>query len=244
MLPGNAIVVPRAPLIRFDRPRPRMLPRTMPARHALILTALEFEARPIARTLGLRFDSRAMAGGDGRVRLRVVGPRATRLPASPDAGCALVVMAGLAGGLSPELRRGDLVIDESSDAVTTPASQRGAIATVDRVASTPADKATLRRATGALAVDMENATVRAWARRHGAGFVGVRVISDTAGETLDPATLRIVDDRGALRPTSVVGELLRRPAFAMALWDLRSTRGLVDTLAASVRAIVESRSSD
>lgn len=216
----------------------------MPDCPLLILTALDFEARPIARELGLRFVTRTLAVGEtpqsAGVRLRIVGPRARHLPTAPLAERPrLVLMAGLAGGLSPDLRRGDLVVDAAGDPTVRPPGRRGGIATVTDLATTPNGKAGLAKTTGALVVDMENAVARDWAARHGLAFVGLRAVSDTADEPLDPATLRVIDEHGFFRPTRLAAEILRRPACVASFWRLRTAGGTARTLAVAVRSVAE-----
>ena len=95
------------------------------------------------------------------------------------------------------------------------------------------------RATGASVVDMENSAARAWAAARGARFVGVRAVSDRADEALDPALLRLVDDRGAVRPARLAAELCRRPALLATLWRMRSGAALaLENLGKSVGNIV------
>ena len=95
-----------------------------------VFTAVDLEARTLARLLGLP----ALAGdawphfGAGALELISVGPRARLLEAraarlTPP---ALVVSAGVCGALSPELRPGDLVVP---DVVLGPAGERFATVT-------------------------------------------------------------------------------------------------------------------
>jgi hypothetical protein len=65
-------------------------------------------------------------------------------------------------------------------------------------------------------------------------------VSDGADEALDPAVMRLVDERGALRPGRLAAELLRRPALLATLWRLRSGAArALGNLAKSVREIAE-----
>ncbi len=72
----------------------------------------------------------------------------------------------------------------------------GRICSSDKIVSTPTEKAELFRQTGALAVDMESDRVRKWAGENGIPFIGIRAISDTADEALDPAVVGLVDEMG------------------------------------------------
>ncbi|MGN6626939.1 MAG: phosphorylase family protein [Tepidisphaeraceae bacterium] len=226
----------------------------MPAPHVLILTALRFEADGIARAFALRFDTpMTAADADRRIALRVVGPLATRLPDELAADCAGIVLAGLGGGLDPQWKRGDVVIDDRStldlpaadndddnddDADALPPRVR--CVTADRVIATPADKADLRRATGGAVVDMESDRVRAWAADRGVPFLGLRAISDTADEVLEPAVLRFVDAAGFTRPGRVAAEVLRRPALLATLLRLRHSGRVVDHLAVTLHRLLSS----
>lgn len=226
--------MPRRAVARYDG-------LEMELRPVLILTALHFEARPIARELGLNFISQNEAAGAiaGRaVRLVIAGPGLQFLPSDVPGGCELVLMAGLGGGLSADLKRGDVVVDDQSNADCALDASRGPIATIKSLAATPAEKQALRLATGALVVDMENAIARDWAHKLGVRFIGVRVVSDTAAETLDPATLRIVDAKGFLSIGRLIKEIAYRPLFLVSLWRLRNTGRCVAILAASVKQVL------
>ncbi|MBI3030914.1 MAG: hypothetical protein HYY64_15525 [Candidatus Rokubacteria bacterium] len=98
-------------------------------RDVLVLTALELEARVLARQLELRPVSRLgfpahelerspASGGLGRLRLAPVGLRAAllsdRWPAlTADLRSPLVISAGTCGALAPELEVSDLLLPES-----------------------------------------------------------------------------------------------------------------------------------
>jgi nucleoside phosphorylase len=135
----------------------------------------------------------------------------------------MVIMAGLAGALDPSLAVGDLIIDDWPEAMPVPATaKRGAIHTAHEIAATPAKKADLFAQTRAAAVDMENATVRQWALRHGAAFGAVRAISDRADQALDPAFLTFIDQWGRPRLGRIISALLSRPSLLPSLLRLGS----------------------
>ena len=112
-----------------------------------------------------------------------------------------LVSAGIAGGLDPSLRVGDVVLADSILEVTSrveypvrlpfyttvsePSADRlpdpviGKLVTVDSVVQDIVGKAELRK-TGARAVDMESSAVVAEAARRGLPFFCVRAVSDTA----------------------------------------------------------------
>jgi adenosylhomocysteine nucleosidase len=129
----------------------------------------------------------------------------------------LLVCAGFAGGLDPRLRTGDLVVAENlstpevlarvrSVAVDATAFSCGSILSRALPVESIADKATLFRETGALAVDMESEAVAAACRAAGVPLLVVRTISDPADAAL-PVPFADWFDVGGQRPR--VGGLLK-----------------------------------
>jgi hypothetical protein len=201
-----------------------------------------------------------------RLTVRTVGPRAAALDRldepEPLARAAAVLVTGLAGGCGPDLRSGDVVV---GDPVATPGVglngdgadpglraravqaldaiglryRVGRLLTVDEVVTSPAAKARLWRAHGALAVDMESAHVLAWARRVGLPGLAVRAVVDGPGDEVPRELLRTIGVDGRMRPAAVAG-LLGRPALIGTAWRLgqRSRRAL-GSLARFVRAFVD-----
>ncbi|MEV6844480.1 4-hydroxy-3-methylbut-2-enyl diphosphate reductase [Actinoplanes sp. NPDC051411] len=124
----------------------------------------------------------------GAVRLGM--GRRTRLPAGDG-----FLVAGVAGGLDPSVRPGDVVVAPDPSAPMLAGALRrlgltvhvGPIHTSDHLV-TGAQRATLA-ATGALAVEMETERLRS--RAGDRPFAAVRVITDTEGAGLwSPGTLR------------------------------------------------------
>jgi hypothetical protein len=115
----------------------------------------------------------------------------------------------------------------------------GPLLTVDEVVTSPAEKASIWKGHGALAVDMESAHVIAWARRAGFPAMAVRAVADGPDDEVPPELLRAVGADGRMRPAAVA-RVLSRPALAGAAWRLgrRSRRGL-ESLARFVRAFVD-----
>jgi hypothetical protein len=211
----------------------------------LILTALRYEGKAIAKRLRLSFSTPTSANGLGpagkRIELRVVGPRCQGLAWSGELeGYRLVIMAGFGGALDPTLEIGDVVVDRNSDiAAPNGPWRRGDIHTALGVVASVADKCALFGETGALVADMEKAIARTFAAEHGVPFLGIRAVSDRADEPLDPATLRWVDAAGALRPLRLAADLCRRPARIPELWRLgRRSRIAVQNLADAVARVV------
>ena len=196
-----------------------------------VFTAIDLEARSLARWLGLA----RVPGSDwphyraGALELVCVGPRACELDprASRVAEPALVVSAGACGALSPGLAEGDLVVPET---VVGPTGARhataevaglrrvGTLVTVDEVVATPSAKARLWVEAGALACDMESAVILEWARVHEIPAAVIRAVSDTAERGVPADLAAVVEPDGRVRTLRAVRAVLARPgAFADAL---------------------------
>ena len=136
----------------------------------------------------------------------------------------LLVSAGFAGGLDPRLAVGDLLIATNFSAPALLAPSRallagdtrarfGTLISQPRPAESVAEKAALARATGALGVDMETASIAAACARAGVPLLAVRAISDTALEPL-PVPFDEWFDLAAQRPRplALLRFLARHPA--------------------------------
>lgn len=101
---------------------------------------------------------------------------------------ATLFTCGFAGGLNPALALGDVVFETSDAALREKLTVAGAkpakFLCFDHIATTAAEKAKLRRTTGADAVEMESEAIHALCRERGIPCATVRVISDTAQEDL------------------------------------------------------------
>jgi nucleoside phosphorylase len=102
----------------------------------------------------------------------------------------LVIASGFAGGLDPALKTGDILAAEnySGKELVEVAMQfgafRGRLVTRDATIEMAAEKAKLRRETGASAVDMETEEIAAVCAETGAPLLAARVILDTASTDL------------------------------------------------------------
>lgn len=170
-------------------------PRTMidPSLPVLAATGLARERR-IAMGIGVE----AVGAGGDPARLRIL------LEGRPVPGCRAVVSFGIAGGLDPSLKPGDVVIgtgivsrdgrrsadlDAAAAVVGLLAGLPNRVisadlAGVDAAVLSVADKASLRDSTNAAAVDMESHVAAAFAGRHGLPFAAIRVICDPADRAL------------------------------------------------------------
>jgi adenosylhomocysteine nucleosidase len=209
-----------------------------------VLTGLRAEARCLRR-LNLRV---ACSGGSSE---RARG-EAERLVAE---GAARLVSFGLAGGLAPELRPGDLILPEivlapdGRSLAPDPGwrerlrlalekrgvrAARGALAGSATVVATLADKQALLETTGAVAVDMESHEVAAAAAAAGIPFLVIRAIADPSDRVVPQAALEALRPDGRVRVLATLGGVIRQPGQLIAL--LRLGRETAAALAALRRA--------
>ncbi len=170
-------------------------------------------------------------------------------------GAKVLVSFGIAGGLDPALRSGDLVvathvIAEAESwfcsapwsgrvAGRLPDSRQGAVAGVATPVGGVAAKRALRDATGALAVDLESMAVARVARAAGAPFLVVRAVADTADQALPAVAATLVLADGRIAVGRALLAMAARPGLvstfaAMALAQRRALAALAS--AASVLA--------
>ena len=93
----------------------------------------------------------------------------------------------------------------------------GRLLTTSKAVGTRADKALLFRQTGAAAVDMESLAIAEVARSHKLPFLAVRVIVDSAFDTLPRAVTAAADNEGHLQIGRLLGALARTPGELPAL---------------------------
>ena len=201
----------------------------------LILTAVELEARVLARRLELPPITVLPfpAFGRGLLRVAPVGLRAGLLVSRWPRLLAgfnqpLVISSGVCGALAPDLSAGDLVLPES---VLGPSGERlnvtptrhrqasdlggsargGTLVTSREVVATAAAKAALFASTGAVAVDMESSVILAHAATAGCPTLVVRGVSDRANEGVPLELIELMTPAGKLRPVRVLALTVTRP---------------------------------
>jgi adenosylhomocysteine nucleosidase len=148
-----------------------------------------------------------------------------------DAGVSALMTFGMAGGLDPALRPGNVVIPRellASDGSRYAACQawreqvaaavsalcavtEGNLLTSERAIETPAAKAAAFRDSGAAAVDMESAAVAEIAAKHNLPFIAVRVIVDTAADGL-PRAVVAASRAGRVQFVRLIGGLVMAPS--------------------------------
>ena len=154
-----------------------------------------------------------VANGPGRVRAAA----AARLVDGPfDA----IVSTGFCGGTNPSLRVGDIAVgsevrtETRNFAVSVPdgpqPAMTGPIVSQDGVACTAQDKQRLGAA-GAIAVEMEAASVAAFAEQTATPFYCIRVVSDTVEEDMPLDFNRYRTADGDFDRKAIAFAALRRP---------------------------------
>ena len=159
-----------------------------------------------------------------------------------EAGATALASFGLAGGLDASLRAGAICLPreivgldgthfpttaqwrarvESALATRYPLAS-GKLLSADRAIASTAEKAALHRSTAAIAVDMESLGVASVASAHGLPFIAIRVIVDSASDTLPRAVAAAADRSGQLNIWRLLGALARAPADLAPLMRLGS----------------------
>jgi len=219
--------------------------------HVLVLTAIDVEARGLARHLGLARVERTEWPHyrAGALEITCVGLRAARLEERVDewARPGVVVSAGACGALAPKLATGDLVVPET---VIAPDGHRhaidalpglgrsGTLLTVADVVESAAAKSRLWMETAALAVDMESAVIVAWARSRGLRAAVVRGVSDTATDAVPADLAGLVDVGGRVSAGRAVRAALARPAALADAMNLgRGTAAALKSVAAALARV-------
>jgi adenosylhomocysteine nucleosidase len=150
-----------------------------------------------------------------------------------------VISAGFAGGLCPQLQRNDILIadrllrrdggelpvdvsPELAAALAQPDVQRGALLTTDHVIRLPSDRKAIYESTGAVGVDMETYAVAEACATRQVAFTSIRVINDTADETLPRDVEHLLAQKtNAARLGAALGAVWHRPGSAKEMYQLR-----------------------
>ena len=131
---------------------------------------------------------------------------------------AALVSIGFCGGLDASLQPGDIFVAEEVLGVgpamlpegAAKAYRTGRLISTDRVAVTAAEKSELRR-TGASAVEMEAGGIARRAKQENIPFYCIRVVTDTAAESLPLDFNRMRDADGRFSRARIVAAAFRKP---------------------------------
>jgi hopanoid-associated phosphorylase len=200
------------------------------------------DPRPILIVTGLVQEARIAAGPGMAVICSSSDPNQLRalLTTLDPTSIRGVISFGVAGGLDPSLKTGDVVVATevmagdtrwlaglsltetqiASIALGRRRVVRGLLAGVEEVVAASACKAALHSETGAAAVDMESHIAAAYAAEAGIPFAALRVISDPAHRALPVVARKAIKPNGDLDLVQIMGSVVRNP---------RSLRALVST---------------
>lgn len=186
----------------------------------LVCFALEDEARAFRKLVAGRGEVSILITGIGRRKAEqaVRGFLAGNTPSQ-------VLSCGFAGGLNPALQTGAVIFatnDATLEIALTGAGARAAqFSCAPRIATTVAEKAALRQATGADAVEMESAAIHEACRQRGIPCATVRVISDAAGENLPLDFNRLANADQSLNYRKLAWAIATTPGKIPALIQLQ-----------------------
>jgi adenosylhomocysteine nucleosidase len=156
--------------------------------------------------------------------------RTAALVATAAAQTDWLVSFGIAGGLSPELKAGTVivsgeVVSERCRWSVAPSHRRqltefarsigameGTVFGASAILATKAEKKRAWTMTRSLAVDLESEIVARTASALGLPFIVLRAIADTAHRELPPASLVPLGADGRPRVTRVFASMMRRPS--------------------------------
>lgn len=197
------------------------------------------DPRPILIVTGLLQEARIAAGPGMAVICSSSDPRQLRalLTVFDPTTIRGVISFGVAGGLDPSLKSGDVVVATevmagdarwlaglslnetllSSLALGRRRIVRGGLAGVEEVVMARARKAALRSVTGAAAVDMESHIAAAYAAEAGLPFAALRVISDPADRSLPALAKTAIKPNGDVDLRKILRGVVRNPRLLRAL---------------------------
>jgi len=204
--------------------------------------AAGIDPRPVLIVTGLVQEARIAAGPGMTVICSSSDPQQLRalLTVFDPTTIRGVISFGVAGGLDPTLKSGDVVVATevmagdarwlaglafNEDVIASVALGgrrivRGRLAGAEQVLAASHVKAALHSETGAAAVDMESHIAAAYAAEAGLPFAALRVISDPAGRALPQLAMSAIKPNGDIDLHKVLRGIVRNPLM---LLDLVST---------------------
>jgi adenosylhomocysteine nucleosidase len=155
-------------------------------------------------------------------------------------GCGALMSFGIAGGLSPELSAGQVVLADNvclpdGNVVPTSGNWRerllaslprngsivvGPVAGCETIVADAEAKNRLYKETDALVVDMESHRVARVAAEAGVPFLVIRSVSDAFDQSIPRTALGSIDENGSPLYFKVIGGLIKRPGDLRGLMRL------------------------
>jgi adenosylhomocysteine nucleosidase len=205
-------------------------------------SAGRIDSRPVLIVTGLVQEARIAAGPGMAVICSSSDPQQLRalLTVFDPTTIRGVISFGVAGGLDPTLKSGDVVVatevmagdarwlagltlNEDLIASVGLAGRRivrGRLAGAEEVVAGSHVKAALHSETGAAAVDMESHIAADYAAKAGLPFAALRVVSDPAHRALPSLAMAAIKPNGDIDLRKIMRSVVRNP---MTLRDLVST---------------------
>ena len=205
-------------------------------------SAGRIDSRPVLIVTGLVQEARIAAGPGMAVICSSSDPQQLRalLTVLDPTTIRGVISFGVAGGLDPTMKSGDVVVATevmagdarwlagltlNEDLVASVALGgrrivRGRLAGAEEVVVARHVKAALHSETGAAAVDMESHIAADYAAKAGLPFAALRVVSDPAHRALPSSAMAAIKPNGDIDLRKIMRSVVRNP---MTLLDLVST---------------------
>jgi hopanoid-associated phosphorylase len=193
--------------------------------------------RPVLVAAGMDFEA-WIARGDGAAVVYGQNRRKYRddLLCRVRSGVRGLISFGVAGGLAPDLRPGDVIVGNAvvtaSGTIRTcvdwsksllellPHAHHLPVFSAEAPILTVSGKEALWRTTGAVAVDTESGMVAEIADHYGLPYAVLRVVLDPADRSLPQSALAGAREDGTTDAAAVVKSLMRRPQDLAALFRL------------------------
>ncbi len=164
-----------------------------------------------------------------------------------DKGVLSLINIGLAGGLSPAVKAGEIILASSIISDGEPVyeraskalefacgalgekglkSRQGVIVSTESAILDAEAKGVLYEKTGALAVDMESAGMAAVAAKNALPLFVMRVVCDEAHKGISRDLYECLGVNGGVRPARIIAGSVRRPSMVSEMMALRRSYAL------------------